>query len=213
MFVQNDQIHRQLLHAPVFVRLEELADDLQILDLIDPTHDDRYVARNAVRPQHRRLSLTACQDIGCRAERRVRIEHVAGEALEQAGLVRVDAQVEQLDLRLGPGQKAGALERGRVVMLVGQAEHVAARGRDEGPERDVRGGSRCQPDAAAQTEDRIEHGAGRVGERSTIDDRNGRANATSASQKACPVRLELWAADHFAFDDGQVGRPDRRLVG
>jgi hypothetical protein len=36
------------------------------------------------------------------------------------------AEVEQLDLRLCPCQCAGTLERGGVVMLVGQVEHLAA---------------------------------------------------------------------------------------
>ena len=51
------------------------------------------------------------------------IQQVAGEALEQAGLARIDAEMVQLHLRLGPGQRGRALEGGGVAMLVDQVEH------------------------------------------------------------------------------------------
>ncbi len=213
MVVENHQVDRQLLHPPVLVGLQQLAHDLQIRDVVDPADDDRHVAGDAVRPQHGRRPLTACQDVGGRAERRVRVEHVAGQTLEQAGLVGTDAEVEQLDVRLRPRQGAGTLERGGIVVLVGQVEHGLARTRDERPERDVRGGPGRQPDAPAQAEDRIEHGAGRIGEGPAVDDRDWRADAAAAPQEACPVGFEFSAAGRLPFDDGQVGRPDGRLVG
>ena len=51
MFVQNHQIDRQLLHPPVFVGAEQLADDLQILDVGDSDQNDRQVAGNPDAPR------------------------------------------------------------------------------------------------------------------------------------------------------------------
>ena len=59
VFVQNHEIHRQLLHPPILMRAEEVADDLQIPDVVDPAHHDWHVAGNAVRPQRGRLALAA----------------------------------------------------------------------------------------------------------------------------------------------------------
>ncbi len=130
------------------------------------------------------------------------------QTLEEVGFVGVNAEMVKLHLRLGPREGDGALESRRVVVLVGQVERFAARGRDQRPERDPRRGPGRQPDAAAKTEDRIEHGAGRVGERSAVNDRDRRADAASASQETRPISLELWAAHDLAFDDGDVRRPE-----
>ena len=45
--VQNHEIDRQLLHPPVFVRLQQLAGDVEILDVGDAQQHDRQVAGNA----------------------------------------------------------------------------------------------------------------------------------------------------------------------
>ena len=47
-----------------------------------------------------------------------------GETLEQVRLVRDDAQMVQLHLSLGPGQRLRPIERDRITMPVGQIEHV-----------------------------------------------------------------------------------------
>ena len=67
--------------------------------------------------------------------------------------------------------------------------------------------------AAAQTEDRIEHGADRVGERLAVDHGNRRANAASAPEEARAVGLELHVAHRLAFDDGEMRRPDLGVAG
>ena len=70
----------------------------------------------------------AAQDgIGGRPQRRAGVEQVAGETLEQAGLARIDAEVVELHLRLGPGQRGRPLEGGGVAMLVDEVEQRLAR--------------------------------------------------------------------------------------
>ena len=53
VLVQDDEIHRQPLHAPVGVRLDQLPDDLDLLRVADAEQDDRRVARNAVSSKDR----------------------------------------------------------------------------------------------------------------------------------------------------------------
>ena len=130
------------------------------------------------------------------------------QTLEEVGFVGVDAEMVELHLRLGPREGDGALEGRRVVMFVGQVEHFAARARDQRPERDPRRGPWRKPDAAAKTEDRIEYGAGSVGERPAVNHRDRRADPASPSQETRPISLELRAAHDLAFDHRDMRRPE-----
>ena len=56
--VQDDEIDRQPLHAPIFVGAQHCAHDPDILDLVDAHQHDRQVAGDALRPQ-RRLAAPA----------------------------------------------------------------------------------------------------------------------------------------------------------
>ena len=49
-FIQYHQIDGQLLHAPVFVRPQQLARDRDVLNGFDQQQHDRDVAGNAERP-------------------------------------------------------------------------------------------------------------------------------------------------------------------
>jgi hypothetical protein len=79
------------------------------------------------------------------------------ETLEKVRFLRADPEVMQLDLRLSPRKRDGALESRGVVVLVGEVERLMARGRDQGPKRHTRRGPRRNPYATAEAEDRIEH--------------------------------------------------------
>ena len=89
-----------------------------------------------MRPERRRPTLTSFKHSGRGPQRRVRVEHVTRQALEEVGFVGVDAEMVKLHLRLRPREGDGALEGCRIVMFVGQVEHFAARGRDQRPECD-----------------------------------------------------------------------------
>ena len=105
----------------------------------------------------------------------------------------------------------GALERCRIAVLVGQGESLVARGRDERRERDPGGGTRRQPYAAPETEDRIEHSADRVGEWVAVDDRQRRPDTAPAAEKPGAVGLILHVADRVPGDD-HVRCPDLGLA-
>ena len=143
LFVQNHEIDGQLLHPPIFVGTHQLANDFQILGLIDSNQHDRQIAGDSVRPKRRRSALTSLQHVGRRPQRRIGVEHAIGQTLEEIGFVGVDAEMVKLHLRLGPRERDGALEGGGVVMFVSQVERFAARGRDQRPERDARRGARA----------------------------------------------------------------------
>jgi hypothetical protein len=84
------------------------------------------------------------------------------ETLKQIGLAWIDIEVAKLHLSLGPGQRCGSLERGRVPVLVDEIEQGGARGRHYGPECGSNYGAGIDAYSSAQSEDRIEHGANRV---------------------------------------------------
>ena len=51
--VQNDEIDSELLHPPIFMRLQHLVGDAEIFDLRNSQQHDWQIARYALRPQTR----------------------------------------------------------------------------------------------------------------------------------------------------------------
>ena len=72
--------------------------------------------------------------------------------------------------------------------------------------------SRCKPYAAPETHNRVEHGADRVGEWKSVDDRHRRADAATVAEKPGAVGLILQLADGFSFGNDYVRRPDLGLA-
>ncbi len=140
------------------------------------------------------------------------IEDVIGEPLEEMRVVGRDAQMMKLHLRLGPGQHRRALERHRVVMLVGKVEQGLACRRGHRPEREPRGAAARDSHPPAQAEDRIEHGPDSVGQRPAVPDSGRCTVGMSAAQKAGAIGFELYVARGFAFDDDEMRRPDLRIA-
>ena len=143
--------------------------------------------------------------------RRARGWRGAGTGCASSG---VDAEMVQLHLRLGPGQRRRALEGVGVVVLVDQVEQ-----RSRATARPA-SRTRCAPCRRPESarggagEDRIEHGADGVGQRPAVDhgDRRRamsrprpRKRARSVSYSSSPTRL--------ALDDGEMRGPDLGLAG
>jgi hypothetical protein len=57
--VQDDEVDRQLLQPPIFVRPQHLTDDVGLLGVVDLHQDDRQIAGNAMGPERRRSAATA----------------------------------------------------------------------------------------------------------------------------------------------------------
>ena len=102
----------------------------------------------------------------------------------------------------------GPLEGARSPVLVGEVEHLLTRLGHDGGEDRVDGLARLDDDSAAQTEDRVEHGAGGVRQRTSVDDGGRRADRAAAAEEAGPVGLELDDPVAVVLDGRQVRRPD-----
>ena len=212
VLVEDHEVDVEELQPPVLVRTEQLPDDVEVLGLVDPHHDDGQVARDAVGPEAGRSPLVAGQQAGRRPQRRVRVEDPVGQALEEVGLVGLDPEVVELDLGLRPGEGRRPLEGGRLAVLVGQVQDLLARLGDDRREDRVGGRPRGEPDPAAEAEDRVQHRADRVRERTPVDDRDRRADRPTPAEEAGPIGLVLDDPAGLLLDRRDVRGPDRRLV-
>ena len=129
MLVEDDEIHGEALHAPVFVRAKELANQADVIEVVHLHQHDRQVAGNSVRPEGIASAIRARQHVRSWTQRAVGENRGTSEALEQVGFVRRDAKMVQLDLRLGPREVGGALEGAGFVILVRQRDDPVAGGR------------------------------------------------------------------------------------
>ncbi len=211
--VEDHQIHRQPLHAPVFHRLQRLAGQLQLADIGDAHQDDRQIPRYAQAPQVGLAAAAGGDHLRGGAQGRGGEDGVAGQALELSGRGAVDAQVMQLDLGLGPGQGRGAAEGAGVMMLVDQVEHLVAGSGGHGPEVDPRRGAGRDPDPAPQGEDGVQHGACGPGQGPAVDRRRGGVDARAAAEETRAIGLELPLAHGLAIHHGQMRGPDLRVGG
>ena len=179
-----------------------------MVDVGDADEDDRQIAGYAQAPEARLPAASAPYGVRRRPQHGRGIDDVPGETLVLFCRTAIDAEMVQLHLGLGPGERGSALERAGIVVLVDQIEDVLPRRGDHGPEIDARRRTRRYPHPAAQGEDRIEHRSGRAGKRPPIDRRGGRANAASPAEKSRAIGFELAIAYGLATDDRQVRGPD-----
>ena len=211
--VQDDEIDRKLFHAPVFVGAQQLMHQGQLILLADADEHDRQIAGDALRPQGAGAAQIALNGGRCRAQHRIGVKDVIGEALKQLRIFLGDAEVMKLHLRLRPGQRGGAVEGDGVVMLVGQVHHRIAAFGGHGPERDARGGAARNPHPAAQTEDGIEHRTGGVGKRPAFGDGGGGADGLAAADEAGTVGFKLHVAGGIPLHHRKVRGPDHGIAG
>ena len=205
--VQNDKVNGELLHPPIFVSLQDLAGDIETLDLGDSQQHDRKIAGYALRPQTGLRTGALPNYVRGRAQIGSGEDDVACETLKKSGLAGVDPKMMELHLRLGPGQRRCTRIRGSVPMFVDAIQQRCARLCRHRPEGDANRRPRRHANTPAQCEDWIEHGSDRIGQRPIVHDRDCRANTLSAAQKARPVGFELRPADRFSIGDAQMRRP------
>ena len=103
---------------------EQLADDLDVLGLVDPDEDDGQVPGDPVGPEPGCAALVPGKQGRGRPKRRVRVQDPVGEALEEVGFVGLHAQVVELDLGLRPGERRLRVRTGSLAVLVRQVQDV-----------------------------------------------------------------------------------------
>src|SRR2546423_6288744 len=127
-------------------------------------------------------------------------------------LVGIDLEMMKLHLGLRPGERARALESGRVTIVVGEIERLFSSRRNQRRERDAHGGAGGDAHATSETDDRIQYRARRVRERKTVDHRHGGTGRAPAAEEACAVGLELDLAHGIAFYADDISRPHLTLA-
>ena len=128
-------------------------------------------------------------------------------------VVLPNAKMVKLHLRLRPGERRCATERGRIVVLVGQIDNLFARGGGHGPECDTNRGTTRDLDATAQAEYRIEYSASSIGQRPAIGDCRGVLDGLASAEEPGAVSFELHISRAFTLHDGQVRSPHLRIIG
>ena len=62
-FVQDHEIDGEMLHPPVFMGAQQLADDGDVFDVVDPHQNDRDVAGNPLSPECGRPAATTAYGV------------------------------------------------------------------------------------------------------------------------------------------------------
>src|SRR6185312_648178 len=140
------------------------------------------------------------------------MQKVAREALKQARLAAIDAEMMQLDLRLGPSQGGRPLEARLVLMLVDKVYRRLAGRRDHGPKGDARRCAGRQPDPPAQGEDRVEHGPHPVRQGTAVAAGDRVVDAVTATEEARAVGLDFRISHCLAIDGSKMRRPNFRIA-
>ncbi len=165
-----------------------------------------------MRPQARGPERVAREDGGGRPHARVGVENAIGELLEEMRLLRVDPEVMELHLGLGPRQGGDPLEGSGIAVLVGHEKGGRPRRGEQRGEDDACARARGETEAPAQAEDGIQDGPGGVGERPSLDHGHRRADAAPPSQESRAVGLVLRAAHAYPFHRHHVRGPEPLLV-
>ena len=128
-------------------------------------------------------------------------------------LFRVDLEVTHLDLRFGPRQAQLAFENIWIVILVSERHRFFARMRHGRAERKSHRLIRRNSHASSQAENRIEHGAGRVRQRTIFHDRDRITRCSPTSEETAAIGFILHRADQFTFGNDDVNAPDWFVFG
>ncbi len=126
LLVQDHQVGHEPVHAPVGMRLEHLTDQAEILHLADGDQGNRQVTRDGIGPQAG-LPFAVFRDAFCGGTQQgIGIQQMAGQLLEAARFVGLDAQQAQLKLGRGPGEIHRPIDRTGIAILIHQTQDLFA---------------------------------------------------------------------------------------
>ena len=104
---------------------------------------------------------------------------------------RRQSQVAELDLAVRAGERHGAGDGAAVVIFLREPTRLVLALGIGGAERDARGRTRRKANGMSQADDRIEHGADRIRQRSPRRHRDRPVERAAAAEEPGPVGFEL----------------------
>ena len=150
LVVDDHEIRRDSLHAPILVRDEQLVHAWQPHRVGDRGQHDRPIAGNALTPQRTLPSPILGARLRRRAQLLVRVEKCAGEHLVERRVRGRHVEAAKLHLRRGPRQRECAIGSAEIAIAVGDVARFIAAVGDERRERDAPSASRAKTKSNAQ---------------------------------------------------------------
>ena len=169
--VDDHQIGAERLQAPVFLRLQDLADECHVVLAEHPHEHDGQVARDAVGPQSGLALPVAREHFRIDAHRIVRVQHARGEPVVLPRQFGGHAEVLQQHLAVREGRGGRARRRALVAVAPGERQRGAPRLGRAGGERHAREPPRLEAQALPEAHHRIEDRAGRARQRFALERR------------------------------------------
>ena len=115
----------------------------------------------------------------------------------------------QLNLSLSPSQRRGPFESCRLSVLIREVQDVLTGFGDDGGEDRVGGRAGSQADSTPEAEDGIQYRPDRVGERTSIEDRDRVSDRMAPTDESGTIRLVLNDTACLVLHRGDVSGPDR----
>ncbi len=210
--IQDHQVGGNPLPVPVLVRPQELPRDLPFLLRLDLHQSDRKIAGDAVGPEPGLAAAVFGQLLRRRTQRGIDVEQTIGQTLEEMRLVLCDPEVVQLDLGLGPGQRALSLEGCPLAVFLRRREGLFPGMCHERREHEMGCPATGNRHSLPQAHDGIQNSPRRVRKGLPVDHGQRRPNPAAAAQKACAVALVLQRVERLPLERDQMGEPDPGLV-
>ncbi|MNK94204.1 hypothetical protein D3C87_1143970 [compost metagenome] len=157
VLVPDHQIHRHALLPPVGMRLDQLANQLEVGRILDPKQHDGQVARDGVSPQTRLSAAILHQRRRLRAHGRVLVDDGVGKPCIELGVRLGGVQLAHDYLRVRPRQFQGPVGQVAIPVFADQVHAGAAAVTHALHQIDDRGFLRLQGDLAANRGDRVQH--------------------------------------------------------
>ena len=155
--IEDHEIGGNPLQVPILVGTHELPDDVHFLVRLDAHQGNREIAGDAVGPESRRPQAVLGQHLRRRVQRGIGVEETIGQTLEEVRFVPGDPEVVQLNLGLGPGQRARSLERRGLMVLLRDLQGLLSRRRHQRGEHEIDGPSGGNRHAVPEAHNRIQN--------------------------------------------------------
>ena len=192
--------------------LDQLSDNLDLHPVADAKQDDGRVTRNAVAPQAALASTVVLEHAGAGAPGGVGIYQRVGQTAVELGVTLRGIEMAQRHLAVRPRQVKGAVGHAAVLILFDERQRrFPAFGHSQDQTND---GAfiRRQRDRAPQRNNRVEDGAGGVGQRREVLHRGRVGQGATAPDKPRTIRFIGDFTLLATLAPNEVQQPRRLLI-